>query len=562
MADDVRLQELVQRCSGSRPTRQRRYSWLRTWYTRGSDSLNVPARYNKLESHIELLTSYLYAPESSRFYLSIPPRVRANFLDHAEIARDEYHRVWHDTKADVMFSEMVTWANVYSAAIAKVNVVGRRGQTVVQNVSPSDFGVLREDLMTCDEQEVMVHFFYATEGQIRALVENHPKRDLIVKWALENMSPRREGAAYMPPMMQQIVTNAVGGTFPNQTVSGVTNFSSLGEERPDVEEPLCELAEVWEKDRFVADYPDIKRHRFDDYWVTTMIGSYAVMERRNPVLPYVHIPHGIDLPAEQPFVAVVPRQLLDYFWGKSALLGLIQLQAWREGRMVQLDKLYEQQLDPARFFSGVSLPEERLRALRTPGGTASSINPQAKVETFKPDMPQNPFEMLHEIDSMFSDEAGLPDILQGDNQQGVRAGNQVGALATIAGGRVRKRALIVEDALEAVATRQFHLMQRHDDTTYGLPDGRQFLLSQLPPQTIVKVSAHSASPIYQDQTKQDAMMLQQAGAIDLPTFVELVNPPMMELLRDKAKLLAQGQAQMAQKKMQIEMAKATKGHKK
>ena len=103
-----------------------------------------------------------------------------------------------------------------------------------------------------------------------------------------------------------------------------------------------------------------------------------------------------------------------------------------------------------------------------------------------------------------------------------------------------------EDALETLATRMFHLQQRHDDTAYPLKDGKHFLLAQLPTVT-VKVSAHSASPVYAEQTIAKAQMLRREKAIDLPTFVDLVDPPHREDLIEKAKVIEAAMAEQAQK---------------
>src|SRR5262249_6507894 len=149
----------------------------------------------------------------------------------------------------------------------------------------------------------------------------------------------------------------------------------------------------------------------------------------------------------------------------------------------------------------------------------------------------------HEIDFMFADAGGIPEILAG-GQAGARSGQQVSAQANIAVGRVRSQALIVEDALEVLATRMFHLLQRRDPSMYRDARGKPFLLSQLPPETSVKVSAHSASPVYAEGLMEKATALLKAGAIDLETYVELMDPPGMESLKQKARILQENKAQM------------------
>jgi hypothetical protein len=130
-------------------------------------------------------------------------------------------------------------------------------------------------------------------------------------------------------------------------------------------------------------------------------------------------------------------------------------------------------------------------------------------------------------------------------------------MANIAVGRIRKRALLVEDALEALASRMFSFMQRSDPTKYQTDGGKEFLLRQLPSPRIT-VAAHTSSPVYAEQTMVKAKLLLDAGAIDLPTYVEMIDPPRVEVLRAKAKELQDGQAQVAKKKLEIEERKATR----
>jgi hypothetical protein len=180
------------------------------------------------------------------------------------------------------------------------------------------------------------------------------------------------------------------------------------------------------------------------------------------------------------------------------------------------------------------------------------------MEPLTINFPQEAWKGLQEIDNMFNEMAGVPEILQGAAQQNVRAGGQVTAMANIAVGRLRAKSLIVEDVLEVIATRMFHLLQRNDPTEYPKENGEAFYLSQIPFDVVVSVSAHSASPVYQEDTMNKAQVLLKAGAIDLPTFVEMVNPPMLETLRTKAKKLQEAKAKQTDRIMQIQEAKANR----
>lgn len=547
------IHELIERCASSRETRRKRLAYDRLFYLRGTDQTGAPARYNKLKAHLKRVQSYLYAPESTRFALALPRHVRGEFLEHSVIAAEEWAQVWRDSGADVAFSTQVLWSLIFGTTLSKIIPDSGHGAQAAY-VFAGDFGVNREDLPALDQQESLCHWFQLTLPEVRRYVKGLPESEKIIAWAEANSTPEPSSSVGFPSLLNQvIVSSAGGGDFFGSGKRGSLDLSLTNEE-PENLEPLVEASELWEKrERKVG------RKTVLDYWVTTVIGDWPILQRWNPILPHVEQPLGQDLPGENPFVKVSPNPLLDYAWGLSELADLTQLQMWREARFVQIDQIFQLQLDPSRFFSGVTLSDEKMAALRKPGGYAASPMPGAKVEEFKPDMPTAAFEVIHEIDTMFNDAGGVPPVLQGQGEAGVRAGNQLGTMAGIGVGRLREQAAFVEDALETLATRMFHLLQRRDETAYPLQDGKTFLLAQLPAETTVKVSAHSASPVFAEQLMAKAQLLLKAGAIDLPTFVDLVDPPNRELLMEQARKLQEAQAAQKKEIMEIQREKALRG---
>lgn len=536
--------EIIRKCGASREARRQAYGTRRLWFLRGTDRAGPPARYNKLKSHLKTLTSYLYAPEGTRFALKVPAQDRKDYLDHLGMARDAFIDLWRDSGADVSFEQYVTWALVYSMSIAKV-LPDPAFQATPSWVFPGDFGVLREDMPELDRQEAFCHWYVASMGEVKQLVRglSEDQQAKILLWAEEHATPQVTGSGALPQLLQQVIVTNTSGDFFGSGRRGSLDLGAQGLDTPENEEPLVECVEVWQWRDFKTPSGTVYR----DYWVTTVIGEWPIIERRNPVLPYVDQPLGPPLPAENPFVPVIPNPLLDYFWGASELTPLVALQQWREERMNQIDRVFELGLDPPLFFSGVTAPDDKIVAMRKPGGYLATPQPGAKMDPLRTELPAEAFQIIGQIDQMFSDAAGMPEILQGQNAQGVRAGNQLGTLAGIAaGGRIRDQALIVEDALEILATRLFHLQQRRSDTAYPLPDGKTFLLAQLPQPVTVRVSAHSASPVYAEQTLAKAQLLKQANAIDLPTFVDLIDPPHRADLVEKARELEKMQAEQAQ----------------
>ncbi|NDB70425.1 MAG: hypothetical protein EB015_20945, partial [Methylocystaceae bacterium] len=59
--------DLVQKCLVSRDMRRGDYQSLRSFFLFGAGPEESPAAYNKIYSHIDQLTSFLYSAETTRF---------------------------------------------------------------------------------------------------------------------------------------------------------------------------------------------------------------------------------------------------------------------------------------------------------------------------------------------------------------------------------------------------------------------------------------------------------------------------------------------------------------
>jgi hypothetical protein len=198
-------------------------------------------------------------------------------------------------------------------------------------------------------------------------------------------------------------------------------------------------------------------------------------------------------------------------------------------------------------FTGIL--DEKNFALNRAGGLISSDMPNAKVEQFSPDLPNDLFREIAEIDNMFAEASGIVSVLQGRGETGVRSAGHASQLARLGSSRAKKRALIIEDSLEKVATMYLKMMQVYDDTAYVDVDGNKFIAAQFTTDFTVKVDAHSNSPIFMEDARDLAFSLFNAQAISKARLIELIEPPMKEALIEdikRADALAAEQAAMQQ----------------
>jgi hypothetical protein len=204
--------------------------------------------------------------------------------------------------------------------------------------------------------------------------------------------------------------------------------------------------------------------------------------------------------------------------------------------------LSKQVSPPTSLVGFTGILDEKNFALNRPGGLLASDMPNAKVERLAPTMPADLFEVLHEIDAMFAEVSGISNVLSGRGESGVRSQGHASQLARLGSSRAKKRALIVEDSLEKVATLYLKLMQTYNDTHYKDSDDVPFIIEQFTTDFVVKVDAHSNSPIFQEDLRSLAFNLFKAQAIDKESLLDLVEPPMKQLIKDKLKKREKDQA--------------------
>ena len=190
--------------------------------------------------------------------------------------------------------------------------------------------------------------------------------------------------------------------------------------------------------------------------------------------------------------------------------------------------------------------DEKNFALNRAGGLLATDMPNAKVEKLAPTIPQDLFREIQEIDAMFEEASGIVSVLQGRGEAGVRSSGHASQLARLGSSRAKKRALVIEDSLEKLATLYLKCMQAYDPTHFTDINGVPFIAEQFTHDFVVKVDAHSNSPIFMEDLRTMAFNLLKAGAIDKESLLDLIEPPMKQLLKDRLRVMEQKQQQQAQ----------------
>ena len=500
--------EILQKCLVSKEERRADYHTLRAYYLFGAGPEEPPAYFNKINPHLDQLSSFLYSADTTRFSIQLGASV--NTIEHrktpslTQALNDE----WLNSNADQVFSSALNWSLVYNTTFIKLVVNNGIHPYMIE---PSSVGVLREDTPYTDRQEALVQTYYITKSDLYARLYSHPKREELVKRVTTGSGPEDSD---IPDAVNRIVTSQT-----NPTIYGNVNMDLYGEMRYQarVAEDTVEMHELW-----------IWNDDTGDYQVVTIAQPMVII--------YDRPGESLFMKGECPFIQLCPNPLYDYYWGESECQKLILLQSLRNNRMTEILDLLSKQVSPPTALTGFTgILDEKNFALNRAGGLLASDMPNAKVDRLAPNLPNDLFEMLREIDAMFSEVSGISNVLSGRGESGVRSQGHASQLARLGSSRAKKRALIVEDALEKVATMYLKLMQIYDPTHYTDTEGKPFIADQFTRDFVVKVDAHSNSPIFTEDLKNLAFNLFKAGAIDQEALLDMLEPPMKQLLKDKLK---------------------------
>ena len=503
--------ELAQKCMVSREERKSDYQTLRAYYLFGAGAEEPPAYFNKIYPHLDQLTSFLYSAETTRFSISLGASVPMMEHRKTPVLTQALNDEWLNSNADQVFSASLTWALVYNTTFVKL--VYNNGIHPYM-IEPGAMGVLREDTPYTDRQEAICQRYYITRSELYARLYSHPKREKIVDRVTGGTRNTSNDGANGSDGVARVIMSAT-----NPTIYGNVELDLYGMNRYQarVAEETIEMQELW-----------VWNDETMDYQVVTIASPDVII--------YDRPGSSLFLKGECPFVQICPNPQYDYFWGQSEVQKLMLLQGLRNNRMTEVLDLLSKQVAPPTALTGFTgILDEKNFALNRAGGLLSSDMPNAKVERLAPEMPSNLFEVIHEIDGMFSEVSGISNVLSGRGESGVRSQGHASQLARLGSSRAKKRALIVEDSLEKVATLYLKLMQVYDATHFKDTEGTPFIAEQFTRDFVVKVDAHSNSPIFTEDTKQMAFNLFKAGAIDKTELIDLVDPPMKQLIKDNLK---------------------------
>jgi hypothetical protein len=533
-------EQLSRECSASRNDRFTFYQMLRNYFLFGSES-SRGAPYNKIASTVETLSSFIYSPDTMRFSLQLGTEASADEVHKAVPLSREVTEQWRVSRTHILFGLALRWSMVFGLMLIKLMWSEKRVRSYL--VEPHQFGVLREDVMDLADQEAFTHHYTITKSQLAKNLQGNPRKDSILARAGQSGEALPQLSTGLSRLL---IGSPVGGVPGSAAIPGNMSTFDGGVGRgptydysPRLEVELVDMLDLYVWDDEAEDYQVVTRAAPD----------VIIYDRPSNWMGHVK---GIA-----PFVPVRSEfNLYDYFWSDSFVARLCWLQDWRTERTHQIRKILTKQYDPSMSMTGgVGISEEKFLAFGAPGGRLSMSMPSAKVEVHSPQMPADSFAELSQIDSMFDDQAGLGHVLQGKGESGVRSKGQADLMARLGSSRPKERAIAAEESAEDAAGNILRLVQDHSDQRFqcvipGEHEPLTFIAEQFTRDYEVKVDGHSSSPIFIEDRKHDAVTLLEAKAIDRETLLDMFDPPNLQDLKERLKVLQEQEAKAHQAELQ------------
>lgn len=529
------LKFILDTCLQSMRERKELYDWRRSYFLYGT-AADQATMYNRIESHLDLVSSFLFSADHAQFSLAAPLNSSDDQVKQFVASEDKFNNDFRDAGLFDVFGEAVPWSLVFDSMLLKAGWNTARNEATCTIVEPWKFGVFAEEICELESQQAFVHSYHidydnAVQRLVRAGLVDKIEKLNVVNTPFE--SP-------FPEMVTRMIIASTGGANLSGNVTGSVDPSYVA--RPSytakVDRPLVALHELTVWDDQCKDYrlffmvdPDIvisdSRATID---VLKRTGSFK--SARDQQKPFYNTECNLFFPREHPFTLVRPYNVYEYFWGKAHIDSLIPLQNWSNERLDQIHDILEKQAYPPRVGSGfLGLSEEKMEAFGGADSWVMDQTPNAKIEELYPQMPADIFADYAQIGALFMEASGLTEILQGKGEPGVRTRGQTKDLKSTGGGRVKKTAVRLEAPLVRMGDLFLKLNMRNNDEAIqpdpkedGKP-GDPFYYANLGSDYSLRIAGHSHSPLFVDDTKELAGALFKAQAIDREQLIRLLNPP-------------------------------------
>lgn len=552
--------ELVSQCYADLPERIQRGALYRNLYLTGDEN-GQPSTYPKTFEYINNLSSFLFSPVTLKWAVRFQ---NGGTLTHRKMGRtisSDMDDLNTDAGVYTAIEDCTEWSLVKGKTLLKMN--WEAGGFAPYMIQPEFFGVLRPDLADLRHQQAFVHSTYYTPDEFASAFRSLPNLGQVMREIRKRAKLTTEEKPDRANALKQIVLGGLNpyqqaGNTPAQATSrGIVNWLGGPQAIFDAKlmAQLVRLDELWVMDSATDDWATFQT--VGDVFVTgdkVIRNAFADMfdpdntSRRLPEEFRAHNP----LSRRHPFVEFCPNRLDGYFWGRSEVCNVGVMQMQINARLNGIARLLRRQENPPRLVTGsTGINQQKYSALDKPGGFFADPTPTAKMQAVYAELPEGLWESLHEYLGFFDAMAGLPPVLRGQGDSGVRAQGHAETLTRNASPRFKDRALSIERSVSEIGDLELAMLRAMDDRTMvtwldpgttnvvamlrpdepeleaPAPGMKQypFKYHHVPETAKVRVDSHSSSPIFSHEFRELIFALAKIGAMTPEEVVEHVNPP-------------------------------------
>lgn len=561
---------LRDRCRDTQKDRVQLYDMRERYFLFGTGALQSQVRYNRIESHLDLVASFLYAPDNAFYTITAARNASDEAIRQAVALQDEFNDDFRDNGTSDAFAEAIPWSLTYDTMIMKLGWNDISCEQTVHLVPPHQFGVFREDLRELEEQECFTHTFAVEYHEAVARLMRAGRINDVPRLAIIN----QPFTSPFPEMLTRMIIAGTGGQNLQGNIFGQINPDYIGQAtyQPKTQHPMVMMDEVYVWDDECEDYriftmadPDILVGD-SRKTVSAMMASdkfRSTIEKRSRLIPRRRRGRGRDgqlripdpdekpepgktspcnlfMPGDHPFVKIQPVKKYNYFWGKAHIDSLMSLQDWMNERFEQIDDLLERQAYPPRVGIGMTgLGDEKFEASTSADTFLYEQMPNAKIEELAPKIPEDMFAELREVGAFFLEASGLTEVISGRGDQGVRSRGHAQQLQQTGSGRIKRTALSLEAPLIRIGDLGVKLKMLNDpdmivpepaENPQGQDIAEPFLAYQLSTPYKIRISGHGFSPLFVHESRELALLLKRAGAIDNEMLTRMLQPPNMDAI--------------------------------
>lgn len=539
-------QDTIEICNRSRGNRQALYRHYKQWIELGRES-GEKSLHNRLYAHTDRLQSYLFSPADLRFTIDFENHYTKDWLLKGEVAARVLSREWERSNIDLTFAEGVKVGLDYGACIIKALVSRSDDQVEVGSrlVMPWMFGVYREDVANLHEQEALCETVYLTLPEAWRRIAHLPDAEKLFKRIKANSTPNSDAegvGSYFHQILStsQLSTGATNTPMPGGvvTLSGGISDVILS---PELGADVVKLSELWIKDDSTGDYVTIQAFDPD-------ILVAPLFKKTNLFCPDKH-PYGL----------IQPNTTAGNFWGRSEIFDLTEPQGLLSTWLDDIRRLIGVQYDKLLAFTGGNgITDEMYDQFRSAGYIG--LDQGSDVKDLTPNLPPEALKCVEMIIGFMEEVSGFGNILSGQGEAGVRAGNHANTLLKTASPRMRDRSILVERQCATFGDTVLAALEAKNDKIYWTDptsgDEQEFLLAQMPDDRRVSVDSHSTSPIYEDDHRELVAFLLKNQIINGDSALDMLSVPMRELLKQRFKEMQQQKEKLIEEHPEL----LTKGH--